>query len=656
MLPQVSAVLAALREAGTGEVLDDFARRGVAAEQVGPELEHIWWASLALDITEADPRCRDHNGPALHQAAERYRALDREQRDETAAIVRARVDQQARWRLGTHPHQVELLRAQAAGERWLLPFHDVFRECEDVVTALHPCLAMSPYAVAQLLPPGTSFDLVVVQDASSLPTAEAVSALSRGRQALVVGDPQGVPPSSFVVGPSSAARVSGAEAGQPRALLDEASALLPSVALDCQHGAADVRLVSWPTGGAGITGAPRPTWRPPIQFELVNGTASLGAGDDSAIEWTRAEVERIVSIVMDHARSTPELSLGVLALTAALATEVEATLREQLHALARHDRTDSALAFFDRDVEEPFVVSSLGRAFAGRDVIVLGVGYGRTLHGRVLHRFPSLGAPGAEQRLARAAGLARQTVVVVSSLSAADLDPARLKGAGPGALRELLARAEVAATADQSSEAADPDPLLDDLAARLRQEGLLVQPRLGSGRYPVELAVGHPSVGERFLVAVETDGPEYAGLGGTRARDRLRVEQLKRLGWAPLRVWTTDLYRDPAREVARIIGTVREARRAGRAGEDKPGADAPAATPNQDRTTPEQDAGPDSASPAASGEAPAPVSVAGSRRRRRRLRRTAEQSGDDTDRGWSEATDDAAHEVWLQEQRPPHWE
>jgi len=627
VLPQVSAVLAGLREAGMGEVLDDFARRGVAADQVAPELEHIWWASLALDVTEADPRCRDHNGGALHDAAQRYRALDREHRDETASIVRARVDQRAHGRLGTHPHQVALLRAQAAGERWLLPFHDVFRECEDIVTAMHPCLAMSPYAVAQLLPPGTSFDLVVVQDASSLLTAEGVSALSRGRQALVVGDPHGVPPSSFVVGPSAAARGSTAADGSLTSLLDETSALLPTLALDWRHGGADVRLVGWPTGGTAVTGAPRPTTRPPIRLERVEGSASLAAGDESTIEWTRAEVDRIVEIVMDHARSTPELSLGVLALTAPLAREVETALREQVQALAAHGHPDSALAFFDQDREEPFLVSSLGSAFAGRDVLVLGVGYGRTLHGRVLHRFPSLAAPGAEHRLARAAALARRSVVVVTSLSAADLDPDRLKAEGPRALRELLARAEAAAAgAGRPSEPPSTDPLLDDLAARLRQEGLVVQPRLGSGRYPVELAVGHPSVEERFLVAVETDGPEYAGLLGTRARERLRVEQLERLGWAPLRVWTTDLYRDPAREVARIVAAVREARRASRTGEENPGEASSAAG-----------AAPVPQAPDASTDDP-------------------DRASDDMDLGWGDASEDTDRELWLQDQRPPHWE
>ncbi len=157
------------------------------------------------------------------------------------------------------------------------------------------------------------------------------------------------------------------------------------------------------------------------------------------------------------------------------------------------------------------------------------------------------------------------------------------------------------------------------------------------------------SVSERFLVAVETDGPEYAGLLGSRARDRLRVEQLELLGWRPVRVWTTDLYRDPAREVARIVAAVRDARRPSRSDED---------TPSEDHRR------------ARMPQATDPSVVAPAHVARSSNPRASEAAGDD-DGGCAAAPSrrattrtvagenpptKAAHELWLQEQRPPHWE
>lgn len=42
--------------------------------------------------------------------------------------------------------------------------------------------------------------------------------------------------------------------------------------------------------------------------------------------------------------------------------------------------------------------------------------------------------------------------------------------------------------------------------------------------------------------------------------------------------------------------------------------------------------------------------------RRRVVRRPPEQTTDDTDAGWGERTEESAHDRWLQEQRPPHWD
>ena len=59
-----------------------------------------------------------------------------------------------------------------------------------------------------------------------------------------------------------------------------------------------------------------------------------------------------------------------------------------------------------------------------------------------------------------------------------------------------------------------------------------------------------------MLLAVESDGDAYAAMGSVRERDRLRPEALARLGWHHDRVWTVDLFRDPARDSSRIVALV----------------------------------------------------------------------------------------------------
>ena len=72
---------------------------------------------------------------------------------------------------------------------------------------------------------------------------------------------------------------------------------------------------------------------------------------------------------------------------------------------------------------------------------------------------------------------------------------------------------------------------------------------------PIDIAVRDEDSGRRL--AVESDGPAYAALTSVRERDRMRAERLARLGWEHLRVWSIDIFRDPAREVARVRRAIR---------------------------------------------------------------------------------------------------
>jgi superfamily I DNA and/or RNA helicase len=59
-------------------------------------------------------------------------------------------------------------------------------------------MLMSPISVAQYIDPSfPKFDLVIFDEASQMPTCEAVSAIARGKELIVVGDPKQLPPTTF---------------------------------------------------------------------------------------------------------------------------------------------------------------------------------------------------------------------------------------------------------------------------------------------------------------------------------------------------------------------------------------------------------------------------------------------------------------------------
>ncbi|MEO8557263.1 MAG: AAA domain-containing protein, partial [Actinomycetota bacterium] len=536
-----------------------------------------------------------------------------------------------------HPEQEALVRAEAGKSRRYQALRDLLPRAGETLTAIKPCWAMSPLVVASILPAGRWFDVVIFDEASQIPPAQAVSAISRATQVVVAGDERQLPPTSFFTAatdedaaadPADDSLTEGFES-----ILDVLSAALPVRRLTWHYRSLDERLVAFANAemydGALVT-FPGTGDEAVVRLEVVDGSAPVQPGQE-AIESTHAEVERVVSLVLAHARSRPTESLGVIALGIKHAARIEDALRSALI------DADGVGDFFDEEGAERFFVKNLERVQGDeRDAIILSIGYGKTPHGRVLHRFGPLNLEGGERRLNVAITRARRRMTVVSSFTAADLDPTRLKSRGATMLRDFLAYAEQGGSQpvprQDDAAAALPDPLVADLASRLRAQGLVVHAGYGTSTQRIDLAVEDPHRLGGVLVAVETDGLRYAAMTSTRDRDRLRIEQLRRLGWEHVRVWSTDLFRDPARDVARVSAAVQAAS---------------AMLPDDDDTrSPDSETAVNGPADAESADTAPRVGTNGSK---------PEQTRDDTDAGWGERPNEGSHDQWLQEQRPPHW-
>ena len=703
VLPRVLGTMDSLREAGMGPLVDDLARRGVDVDDVGSEVEFVWWTSLAEHLTVHDATYGAHDGDHLRRIAREYIAADHAHLAGTADRVRAAAGRRLREVLADHPDEESIVRAEAGKARRHRPLRHMLPRAGHTLTAIKPAWAMSPLVVASVLPPGRWFDVVIFDEASQIPPAQAISAISRAHQVVVAGDERQLPPTSFFTaavdeegGAESEALTEGFES-----VLDVLAAALPTRRLSWHYRSLDERLIAFANtqmyDGKLVT-FPGTGTDPVVRLEAVEGSGVVQSGEE-AIESTEAEVSRVVDLVLEHARTRPQESLGVIALGIKHANRIEEALRRALSG------AEGVGDFFDEDRPERFFVKNLERVQGDeRDAIIVSIGYGKTPHGRVLHRFGPLNLEGGERRLNVAITRARRRMTVVSSLLASDLDPTRLKARGAVMLRDFLAYAESQATALPSPpEGAGvraagvrtlaPEPVRAEFARRLREAGLVVHEAFGGSGQPIDLAVEDPRRPGHVLVAVESDGPSYAAMHSTRDRDRLRVEQLGRLGWEHVRVWSTDLFRDPARDVARVVALAQRASQKGAAGDsatlrrsdtDRSEASGSESTPTpegparveeeaaamDEKSVNEQPVGDPSVDEPSVGEEShataesAPVEASGSpvdedgRKRRvmrRRPKKAPEQTKDDTDAGWGELFDSSEHDRWLQEQRPPHW-
>lgn len=538
-LPRRSELRRELVEAGLEDLLLELRDGPIAADRAAEALTFTWQASLVDLWRSQDTALRDADPAELE--ADLFASGDTDG-DRVRAAARAHAGRARLFaELGAdHEGEVSVVESAGSGP---VAVRDLVAVSPEVATAALPIWLTSPLAVPMLLPPRRMFDVVIVEDAGLVPPAHGVSALARSARAVLVGDAEQLPSTAFATSDAATEDLeTGPLTAPPASLVEALAESLPSSPLPTQHRVRDDRLVRFAADSVyegRMTLLPAAYEPARLQHELVDpGEAQPDSSE--------AEVARVVELVLEHARTRPHESLGVVTLSGPHASRVEAALRAALI------RNPDVARFLDEGRAEPFFIKDVSRVAGDvRDAIILTLGFGRSVDGRVLYRFGALDRPGGDRRLTAATTRSRERTTVVSCFGAEDLSPRRLTTPGGRALREFLAY-----TAEPWQPAGDEstDPLADAIASRLEAAGASVVRAYGDPSGQVEIAVRHPKRHGRMVLAVETDGgPGGAQLAGWRH------DQLNRLGWSVHRVWSAAWSADPDREAARLVKAYKKA-------------------------------------------------------------------------------------------------
>ncbi|HIY67408.1 MAG TPA: AAA family ATPase, partial [Candidatus Agrococcus pullicola] len=275
---------------------------------------------------------------------------------------------------------------------------------------------------------------------------------------------------------------------------------------------------------------------PSVAVEMVEDAWGLPKPGAAEIESPDAEIDKVLSLVAQHARSRPNESLMVVTGNERHEARLQQALVQQL------GQNPSIADFISTETDEPFVIADLTHAMAlSRDRVIFSVGYGRSKYSKNVD-FGPLGREGGEQLLAIALTRARRALTVVTSFDAAQLDPDSVEH-GAAQLREILLEI---ATPQLAIEPGESDPLMTDLADRLAAFGLEVT--LNYRGLPLVVANGG------VCAAVLSD--HEASDDSLRHKLRVEPEMLRRLGWHTMRVHAFELFTDPEAVAARVAELV----------------------------------------------------------------------------------------------------
>lgn len=561
----------------------------VPAAEMLPAADYIYQNALLLNAFKTYPILSAFDGLAHNRIRESFANLDAEITRSTAIEIARKLLQakappgrrdtaandsnlkeataDRRGKVANYTDMV-LIRHIISHPKTRMKVRQIVHNAHRALQALKPCFMMSPLSVAQYLPANVSFDLVVIDEASQLKVEEALGAIARGSQVVIVGDLHQLPPSNFFQ-----KKLRGEEqeteddrvAEECESILELASALYdPPRTLNWHYRSRHQDLIAFSNRkfyGDRLVVFPSPfpaNAERGVEFVYVRD----GIYEDQQNE---AEADRVVEDAIKHLLEYPEASLGIVVMNQKQQELIEERLEEVLknNELARQvrDRWD------ERKGEEVFVKNLETVQGDERDVIFISVNIGKDKDGDLpLTRLSLLNRASGYRRLNVLVTRAKNRTVVYSSFQPEDLRVSDNSKYGARMLKEYLVYARNVTNRNYSSDNGALCPGTDFQIAvcdALNKRGYQAVPRIGVESYWIDVAVVHPDRTDRkdqFILGIESDGALYHASRSARDRDRLRQQVLTGLGWNLHRIWSADWFRNSEMEIEKIVRRIEQLR------------------------------------------------------------------------------------------------
>ncbi|HOG17303.1 MAG TPA: DUF3320 domain-containing protein [Syntrophales bacterium] len=567
------AVVVELGLAALAEALD---RGEIGVHQLEAAFEHSfadWWARTVL---KSIPSLAGFIGERHNLKIREFREHDAKITDLTRKETFARIASGMPRAVATGQRtpassEAGLLQRFAQGGRKTI--RRIFKECPNALAKYKPCVLMSPLSVAQFIGVDfPKFDMVVFDEASQMPTYDAIGAIARGNQLLVVGDSRQLPPTSFFERQKGDEEYSEDDLPEElESILEEAEAAgIKPLRLDWHYRSRHESLIAFSnrqyyenrlhTFPAAIAEHPRLGVR---WCEVLDGVYDHGKSRTN-----RKEAEAVVAEIIRRLRDPQEQSnsLGVVTFS-----QAQQGLVEDLLDAARSEYPEIEPYF--TTVSEPVFVKNLETVQGDeRDVILFSICYGPDAAGVVRMNFGPLNNKGGERRLNVAITRARKQLLVFSRLRPEQIDISRTQATGVHHLRTFLdyaKRGQAALLEEVSRTNGEVESFFEQsVLEELTKRGWRVDVQVGCSGYRIDLAVRDPDAPGRYLLGVECDGANYHSAKSARDRDRLRQAVLEGLGWRLHRVWSTDWWLQRPKEIDKLEEALKLAKQRSGAADD----------------------------------------------------------------------------------------
>ncbi|KGL41361.1 DUF4011 domain-containing protein [Listeria sp. SHR_NRA_18] len=513
-------------------------------------LKSVYYHLIDLDIS-SKPELANFSKEKIEDSVKEFIQLDCEYRSMVDDVIKARVNT-------TIPNIAELaktddsvaylskaIKSNGRG----ISIRNLFNKVSSLISQVKPVMLMSPISVAQYLSPDfEQFDLVIFDEASQLPTNEAVGAMARGKNVIIVGDPNQLPPTSFFKAKSEETDF---EQMELDSVLDDCLTLhLPESHLEWHYRSEHESLISFSNSryydNKLVTFPSVDNQRSRVSFRKVDGVYDRGGTRQNKIE-AMAIVDEIFARIRDPYQSK---SIGVVTFNQQQQNLIQDIIDERLTASPELEM------YFKDDIGEQIFVKNLENVQGDeREVILFSVGYGPDNDGKMTMNFGPLNSSNSGwRRLNVAITRAKKEIVIFASIEPDVIDTSKTKAQGVHDLKSFMMFAkrgkQPLTLMEDRKYGTNNKAILTEIMDFLVMQGYAVETGIGTSSFKIDLAVKSDQNSKEYLCYIALDDENYLANDTVYDREIGTSSILGDLGWKKISVWTIDWWfnKDRAKE------------------------------------------------------------------------------------------------------------
>ena len=546
------AVCSEAKEAGIGNVADALKNCDVKPSELIKAFDCNLYRECAMLTINNSAVLSEFEGNVFDDTIRKYRDVIKDFGDMTAKELVSKLASKVPLSDKSFAGSSELgmLKRTIENGGRMMTIKKLFDSIPSLLKCLCPCMIMNPLAVSQYIDHSFKFDLVIFDESSQLSTCEAVGAISRGENVIIVGDTKQLPPSNYFTG--NRLYEESYDKEETKSLLDDCLALpMSQQHLRYHYRSRHESLISYSNKtyyNNSLYTFPSPNdFASHVKLVEVNGCYDKGNTNQNL-----AEAECIVSEIIRRLEDEKLCNdtIGVVTFN-----DEQQQLIDDL--LIAEFRKNPRLELAGNNLKAPIFIKNVEYVQGDtRDVILVSVVYGADKNGNITKNFGFLNRTKSQNRLNVAISRAKKEMIIYSSLKPEQIDLLRTTSLG---LRDLRGFLEFGA-AGQSKMPLNSkfikkkeDNIQETIAKRIKSElGYDTKCDIGCSEYKINIGIVNPHDPAKYILGIICDDERYKNAGTAKERNISQPAILKNLGWKIYQVWIIDWIKNPNRELEKI--------------------------------------------------------------------------------------------------------